>query len=143
MLKRLPVTIAALVLILVAAYTMRKLLTTVTVVVPEYRQPGELVELNQGWTNAQRLQFHHTSQGTKLVPYAWFKVLEQPCFSLIGCEEFRNPHYLSRFGFLASEPDPKSNPDGLPVGFAYQEDFHDPILQKTYPALGLTCAACH
>jgi hypothetical protein len=35
------------------------------------------------------------------------------------------------------------NPDGLPVGFAYQEEFYDPIVQETYPVVGLTCAACH
>ena len=143
MLKRPIVTVSVVVLLAIGGYAVKKLMPTLTVTVPEYREPGELVELNQGWSDAQRLQFHHTPQGTKLVPYAWFKVLEQPCFSLTGCEEFRNPRYLSRFGFLASKPDPKANPDGLPVGFSYQANFYDPILQKTYPALGLTCAACH
>ena len=114
-----------------------------TVTIPKYVERGELVEVEQGWTADQRLTFHHTAQGTKLVPYAWFKVLEQPCFSLTGCEEFRNPRYLSRFGFLESKPDPKLNPDGLPVGFSRQDNFQDPVLGKTYPALGLTCAACH
>jgi hypothetical protein len=143
MLKRPIVIISAIVLIAIAGYTIGKLLPTFTVAIPEYREPGELVQVNQGWTDAQRLQYHHTPQGTRLVPYNWFKVLEQPCFSLFGCEEFRNPRYLSRFGFLASKPDPKLNPDGLPVGFSYQEDFYDPISQKSYPALGLTCASCH
>ncbi len=114
-----------------------------TVVVPKYVESGELVQVEQGWTDAQRLTFHHTAQGTKLIPYAWFKVLEQPCFSLTGCEAFREPNYISRFGFLQSKADPKLNPDGLPVGFSRQEDFFDPIIGKSYPALGLTCAACH
>jgi hypothetical protein len=143
MLKRPIVIISVIVLIGAAVYAVKKLMPTFTVTVPEYREPGELVQVNQGWTDAERLQFHHTAQGTRLVPYAWFKVLEQPCFSLSGCEEFRNLHYLSRFGFLASKADPKLNPDGLPVGFSYQENFYDPISQRSYPALGLTCAACH
>lgn len=143
MLKRPIVIISVIVLIAIAVYAVKKVTPTFTVMVPEYREPGELVQVNQGWTDAQRLQFHHIPQGTRLVPYAWFKVLEQPCFSLTGCEEFRNLRYLSRFGFLASKPDPKLNPDGLPVGFSYQEDFYDPVIQKSYPALGLTCAACH
>jgi hypothetical protein len=114
------------------------------VMVPEYQQPPEqLVRVDQGWSDDQRFQFHHTSQGTRLVPYAWFMALEQPCLSLFGCELFADKTYLARFGFLASTTESKLNPDGLPVGFARQEDFHDPETQKTYPVVGLTCAACH
>lgn len=114
------------------------------VVVPEYQQPPEqLVRAEQGWTDAQRLQFHHTPQGTRLVPYAWLMALEQPCLSLFGCDLFADKTYLARFGFLASPQDSKLNPDGLPVGFARQEDFYDPETGKTYPVVGLNCAACH
>src|SRR5271166_712667 len=113
------------------------------VTVPEYQEPGAVVMLDQTWTDAQRLAFHHTSQGTRLVPYAWFKALEQPCFSLFGCQAFSNPAYLGRFGFIASKVDSTWNPDGLPIGFAVQKDFNDPITGKVYPAVGLTCAACH
>lgn len=112
--------------------------------VPEYQAPPEqLVRAEQGWTDDQRLQFHHTSQGARLVPYAWFMALEQPCLSLFGCDLFADRTYLARFGFLASQADPKLNPDGLPVGFARQEDFYDPETKTTYPVMGLTCAACH
>ncbi len=111
--------------------------------IPEYQQPGEPVTLDQAWTDSQRVEFHHTAQGTRLVPYAWFKALEQPCLSLFACEPFSNPAYLSRFGFIASKVDAKWNPDGFPVGFAVQTDFNDPIAGKVDPAIGLTCAACH
>ena len=50
--------------------------------VPEYQRPPEVVRLDQNWTAAQRKRFHHTPQGTRLVPYDWFKALEQPCLSL-------------------------------------------------------------
>ncbi len=97
------------------------------VVVPEYQEPPEqMVHAEQGWTEGQRFHFHHTPQGTRL-----------------GCEPFTDKTYLSRFGFLASATESKLNPDGLPIGFARQEDFYDPETRKTYPAVGLNCAACH
>jgi hypothetical protein len=112
--------------------------------VPEYQSPPErFSHAEQGWTDDQRLHFHHTSQGTRLVPYDWFMALEQPCLSLFGCDLFSNKTYLARFGFLSSQTDSKLNPDGLPIGFARQEDFYDPETKKTYPVIGLTCAACH
>lgn len=112
--------------------------------VPEYQNPPEqFIRAEQGWTDDQRLHFHHTPQGTRLVPYDWFMALEQPCLSLFGCELLADKTYLARFGFLSSQTDSKLNPDGLPVGFARQEDFYDPDNGKTYPVVGLTCAACH
>src|ERR1700690_118875 len=112
--------------------------------VPEYQKPPEqAAHAEQGWTDDQRLHFHHTPQGTRLVPYAWFMALEQPCLSLFGCDLFADKTYLGRFGFLASTADSKLNPDGLPGGFARQEDFYDPETKKTYPVVGLNCAACH
>jgi hypothetical protein len=112
--------------------------------VPEYQAPPEkLVRVEQGWTDDQRLHFHHTPQGTRLVPYDWFMALEQPCLSLFGCDLFADKNYLARFGFLSSQPDSKLNPNGLPIGFARQEDFYDPDTKETYSVVGLTCAACH
>ena len=70
---------------------------------PEYQAPGEIVQLDQAWSDAQRVQFHYTSQGTRLVPYAWFKALEQPCFSLFACPPFKDSDYLARFGFIAGK----------------------------------------
>ena len=132
------VVLALLVVAGVVAYPKLKQLRVVT---PEYQVPGQLVKLEQGWNDAQRAQYHHTAQGTRLVPYDWFLALEQPCF--VGCEPFAKQEYLGRFGFLAGDRDAKLNPDGLPVGLARQTDFADPVSGKTYPVLGLTCAACH
>src|SRR5262249_33373140 len=56
---------------------------------------------------------------------------------------FTDPAYLSRFGFIPSEVDPELNPDGLPVGFAIDENFVDPDNDQAYPVIGLNCAACH
>ena len=112
--------------------------------VPAYQNPPEqLTYAEQGWTDYQRLHFHHTPQGTRLIPYDWFMALEQPCLSLFGCGLFTEKTYLARFGFLNGQTDSKLNPDGLPIGFARQEDFYDPETKTSYPVVGLTCAACH
>jgi len=100
-------------------------------------RPTKLVLLEQNWTPAQRAAFHHMAQGTRLVPFAWFKALEQPC--LFQCGDLADPAYLARFGFIPSD----DNPDKLPIGFARHDNFHDPLTKKTYPVVGFTCAACH
>jgi len=135
--------VLTLAVVVIGSYAINKLRPKYTVTVPDYSEPKQLVELSQGWSDVQRSQYHHTPQGSKLLPYAWFVVLEQPCFNLTACEKFSDPKYLSRFGFLAGKQDAKLNPAGLPVGFAYQENFHDPITNMDYPAVGLTCSACH
>jgi hypothetical protein len=118
--------------------------STFTVAIPAYQPPPEqTIHLDQGWTPEQQLRFHHTAQGTRLVPYAWFMALEQPCLSLSDCGMFVDKTYLARFGFIPSQPDANLNPDDLPIGFARQVDFKDPETHTTYPVVGLTCAACH
>lgn len=138
------VILLLLVVIGVAGYMYLTSRPELKVNVPEYQAPGEVVLVGQTWSDAQRMEFHHTSQGTRLVPYEWFKALEQPCFSIFSaCPEFKDPIYLARFGFIASKADPVLNPDGFPVGFAVQKDFYDPVAGKNYPSVGFTCAACH
>ncbi|TCH99895.1 hypothetical protein EJV46_04310 [Roseococcus sp. SYP-B2431] len=108
---------------------------------PEYRPPSTLAFAEQNWTEDQRAWFYHASQGTRLMPLAWFLALEQPGVSLVGSPRFAAPEYLARFGFL---PDPVStaNPHGLPVGFAPDDRF--PAADGTpETVVGLTCAACH
>ena len=118
-------------------------LEEITVHVPEYQRPPDLVRLEQNWTPEQRKRFHHTPQGTRLIRYDWFKALEQPCLSPFGCGMFSDSAYLDRFGFIPSETDPELNPDGLPVGFAIDREFVDPISKAAYTVVGLNCAACH
>ncbi len=66
------------------------------VVLVYQNSPEQMVHAEQHWTEDQRVHFHHTAQGTRLVPYDWFMALEQPCFSLSGCEPFTDKTYLSR-----------------------------------------------
>ena len=140
--KRYVVLLIVVVVLAVAAPFLNKKLDEFRVVLPELDRPPEIVKLDQNWTDAQRQQFHHTPQGTRLIPADWFKALEQPCFSPFGCGKFADPAYLSRFGFIPSHAD-ALNPDGLPIGFAIDKDFVDPIDKSAAPVVGLTCAACH
>ena len=96
------------------------------------------VTLDQNWSDAERAWFYHVSQGTKLLPYAWFLALEQPVIPSFGKTEFAAPEFLARFGFLPDKAGP-DNPDGLPVGFARDDRFN----ADGEPVVGLTCAACH
>jgi mono/diheme cytochrome c family protein len=110
---------------------------------------SQLVTLDQGWKEGWgtdgRQWFHHASQGTRIMPYAWFVALEQPVVTLHRDPgPLTAPAYLTRFGFQPGTADARFNPGGrLPVGFAIAEDLRDPIDGSTYRAVGLTCAACH
>ena len=67
--KRVAIGIVLVVLFLVAG-TYLYLRDKFRVDVPEYQTPPEkLISVEQGWTDDQRLHFHHTPQGTRLLPY--------------------------------------------------------------------------
>jgi mono/diheme cytochrome c family protein len=109
---------------------------------PEYRAPDRVDYLRQNWTDPQRQWFYHASQGTKLIPYAWFLALEQPQPTLFGTGRFAAPEYLARLGFLPDAPSAE-NPDGLPVGFARDTFGQAEGSGEQQSFVGLTCAACH
>ncbi|CAN5923791.1 di-heme-cytochrome C peroxidase [soil metagenome] len=90
------------------------------------------VFLDQGWSATTRASFYQTTQGSRMLPYAWFLHLEQAT----NCEPFREAENMRRMGFLVDGAS-SENPDGLPVGFAKDDD------AVKGASLGLTCATCH
>ena len=97
------------------------------------QQPDALATLTyaeQGWSAADRETFYTTSQGSHLMPYAWFKALKRT-----DVDEPFAADKLQRYGFLAHDVS-QANPEGLPVGFVID----GPVASGQ---LGLTCAACH
>jgi len=136
---------AAVVIVVIAVVVkkVRAVLAATHVEVPCYQKPGEPKTLPQGWTDAQRTWFHHTPQGTQIMPYKWFLALEQPCLALWSCDKFSDQEYLGRFGFIAGTQDADLNPTGLPVGFAIDNQFRNPLDGSMSPVVGFTCAACH
>jgi mono/diheme cytochrome c family protein len=86
--------------------------------------------LKQGWSAAERDWIYNFSQGSQLLPYAWFDALEMP-----DSETRFRADGLARFGYLPNNVSP-GNPDRLPVGFAVDSD--------RYGAwIGMNCSACH
>lgn len=102
--------------------------------VPDAVGPLPVVSLDQGWDEATQLGFWFTSQGARLLPYAWFLALEQAD----GTGLFRADANIERLGYLPARPGAGGiNPDGLPVGFARA------AAEGGQAWVGLTCAACH
>ncbi|MFZ5961381.1 di-heme-cytochrome C peroxidase [Thalassococcus sp. BH17M4-6] len=109
--------------------------------------PADLV---QGWTPENRSDWYWATQGSRLIPEAWWNALEQPD----STTPFRDMDNLLAYGFIAP-------PDGSgvdrPIGFAKDiqadTDFVNTGLRwydgqqggddtaETW--MGLNCAACH
>jgi len=89
------------------------------------------VYLDQGWSAADSLWFYNTTQGSALIPYDFFVVLEDEKSQAL----LRSNENMDKYRYLPQEPS-FFNPDGFPVGF----------VKETYQGkdyMGYTCAACH
>src|SRR5215472_13610109 len=84
----------------------------------------------QGWTADDRQAFYTTSQGSRMMPYSWFRALRR-----LDVDEPFGGDQLQRYGYLPNEKS-RVNPEGLPVGFVIDGDVANGFL-------GMTCAACH
>lgn len=93
---------------------------------------NKVIDLNQGWTEDTQQAFYFTTQGSRIIPYAWYLHLEQAQSSL----PFRDDANIARLNYLPSQKS-EWNPDGLAVGFTKYEDEN----QQTW--MGFNCAACH
>jgi mono/diheme cytochrome c family protein len=106
-----------------------------------------VARLNQGWSVKESRREHHTSQGTRILPLAWFLALEQPVLTPLPVGRFADRRYLSRFGFLYDDDKVPSDGLDLPIGFAIEEQFFAPYakppVREPTQIVGLTCAACH
>jgi hypothetical protein len=91
----------------------------------------EVKYLDQGWKPSDSLWFYTTTQGSDLLPYDFFLVLEQDKSQ----QPFRSPENINRFRYLPQKATP-TNPDGLPVGMVADR-------YRGTKYMGLTCAACH
>lgn len=98
---------------------------------PHGEKVDKVVYLDQGWKPGDSQRFYFTSQGSQVLPYAWFLALEQPDSKTL----FRDNGNIARYRFLPQRPD-SMNPDGLPVGFVKDAG-------RSREWLGFTCAACH
>ncbi len=84
----------------------------------------------QGWSFEDRQNFYTTSQGSRMMPYLWYKALRR-----LDTDEPFGGDQLQRYGYFPNDKSEK-NPEGLPVGFVIDGG-------ATSGFLGMTCAACH
>ncbi len=95
--------------------------------------PDKLVNLNQGWSQTVQSGYWYNGDGSLIIPYDWFLILEQAN----STELFRSDAHIERLRYI---PIPKSklNPDGMPAGFAKNVD---PTNKQVW--MGLSCGGCH
>lgn len=95
-----------------------------------------VIYLDQAWSQEDREMYYNISQGSAAVSYDVFLNLE-----VAGSEElFASDANSLRYGLVPQAPNPRTNPDGLPIGIAKTVVEAGP--QEGVMA-GLTCAACH
>ena len=121
----------------------RPLLLAASVSACCHTQALKATTLDQNWSEQDRTLWHGATQGSRLIPVAWFNALEQPG----GEDLFLDPAYMRRFNYV---PSPSGN---LPLGFVYDETPDDNLSftkvrwkegqgnQERW--VGMTCAACH
>jgi cytochrome c5 len=85
----------------------------------------------QNWEPKESLWFDNITQGSDLLPYDFFLVLEQADGKLFRSDENINNHYR----YLPRKAT-TGNPDALPIGMV-----KDHYRGKDF--MGFTCAACH
>jgi RoxA-like, cytochrome c-like len=95
-----------------------------------------VIYLNQAWSQADRETYYQTSQGSQVISYDIFLNLEVAG----GQELFRSDANSDRYGLVPQAPNPRTNPDGLPVGLTKTVLTEGPYKGEM---VGVTCAACH
>ncbi|MGA9333996.1 MAG: di-heme-cytochrome C peroxidase [Rudaea sp.] len=90
------------------------------------------INLEQGWSPQVQDRAWFMSFGSRLIPTAWLRVLEQAG----NQQRFMADAHLDALGFLLQSPT-ASNPNGFPVGFTRTTDANG------QDWTGLGCAACH
>jgi hypothetical protein len=104
----------------------------------------EIVNVDQGWSPADKTAWYTTTQGSRLLPLSWLRALEQPDSE----KRFLAPEYMASFNYL-----PGPGASDLPIGFAIdvQDDSQLSTTKLRWkegqtskePWAGMTCSACH
>lgn len=92
--------------------------------------------LDQGWSDEDRLKYYFLSQGSAAMSYDIFLNLEAADSDAL----FRSDAEVARYGAVPHPADPTYNPDGLPIGFTKTVVADGPWEGEW---VGLGCAACH
>jgi hypothetical protein len=104
----------------------------------------EIVNVEQGWSPADKTAWYTLTQGSRLLPLSWLRALEQPDSD----KPFLAPEYMASFHYI-----PGPGASDLPIGFTI-DDQDDSRLSATKlrwkegqsakePWAGMNCSACH
>jgi hypothetical protein len=104
----------------------------------------EVVNVEQGWSPADKAAWYTLTQGSRLLPLSWLRALEQPDSE----KPFLAPEYMAAFHYL-----PGPGASDLPVGFTTdaQDDSQLSATKLRWkagqssnePWMGMNCSACH
>ena len=97
---------------------------------------NSVIYLDQGWSQADREMYYQTSQGSTALSYDIFLKLEVADSQ----ERFASNANSERYGLTIQPANPRTNPDGLPVGVS-KTVVTQARWKGTYA--GITCSACH
>src|SRR5262245_18564106 len=61
---------------------------------------GDMLCLDQGWSEHERLWWYSVSQGSRLMPLRWFLALEDPASPPEKPEPFLSANNVQRWGYL-------------------------------------------
>jgi hypothetical protein len=95
-----------------------------------------VIYLDQAWSQADRETYYNTQQGSQVIAYDIFLNLEVAN----GQELFRSDANSDRYGLIPQAPNPRTNPDGLPIGLTKTVLTEGRWKGET---VGTTCALCH
>jgi hypothetical protein len=105
--------------------------------------PATPVYLDQAWSLEDREWYYNFSQGSAVLSYDIYLNLEVAD----GQDLFRSDANSRRYGLIPQAANPRSNPDGLPIGISKTTVARSIKGAPTgWPAgtyAGMTCAACH
>ena len=101
---------------------------------PAPASPETITWSQNGWSDAERAEYHHLPEGSELTPYA---LLANVVSVKTGKPFLDN---MERFGFIP-DAESASNPHGLPIGLTIvrSRDASHAGLEM----VGLNCATCH
>lgn len=108
---------------------------------PAYQPPKTPCHPPDEWSDAQRERYYQTSQGSLVIPYAWFRALE----SRTGREMFAAPNVQARYGLLPDN-NPTYNKDQMPVGIVknvVRDEYVATLGEGHKEWASISCAACH
>ncbi len=95
-----------------------------------------MIYLDQAWSQADREAYYQAQQGSQVIAYDIFLNLEVAN----GQELFRSDANSDRYGLITQAPNPRTNPDGLPIGLTKTVMTEGRWKGET---VGVTCSACH